>query len=257
MSVAPSIRAVLADDEPLARSRLRRLLEPHADVSIVGEAGTGDDALKQVLALRPDVVFLDIRMPGAQGTEVADRLRTWLPESVRPAVVFTTAHREHAADAFALDGIDYLLKPVDRDRLAEALRRVRRRVWAAAPRAPVLEAPAAEPDEATFLTGHHGAALESVPIASLRSIEVEDTVAWAIGADGERTRLSGTLAEIEDRLPSPPFVRVSRAAIVHVERAVRLRPLGSGFEVELEGGARVQVSRRRVRRLEQLMGIER
>lgn len=252
------IRAVLADDEPLARARLRRLLEPHADVTVVGEAGTGDEALQQVLALRPDVVFLDVRMPGAQGTEVAERLRTWLPESVRPAVVFTTAHREHAADAFALDGLDYLLKPVDRDRLAEALRRVRRRVWAAAPRAPAVEAPApAAEAEAAFLTGHHGAALESVPIGSLRAIEVEDTVAWAIGVDGERTRLSGTLAEIEDRLPSPPFVRVSRAAIVHVERALRLRPKGSGFEVELEGGARVQVSRRRVRRLEQLMGIER
>ena len=246
------IRVLIVDDEPLARSRLKRLLEPHADVAVVGEATNGDEALRQVLDLRPDLVFLDVRMPGALGTEVAGRLRSYLPESVRPAVVFTTAHAEHAVEAFALEGVDYLLKPVDRDRLAEALRRVRRTVWAGRP--PPVEAPSEPP---AFLTGHHGAALESVPVGALQSIEVEDGVAWAFTVDGGRTRLSGGLAEVEARLPSPPFLRVSRSAIVRVERAVRLRPKGSSFEVELQGGARVAVSRRRVKRLEELMGIDR
>jgi two-component system LytT family response regulator len=247
------MRALIVDDEPLARARLRRLLEPHADVLVVGEAADGDAAMKQTMALKPDLIFLDVRMPGASGTEVAERLRSYLPESVRPAVVFTTAYAEHAVEAFALEGVDYLLKPVDRDRLAEALRRVRKQAWSTAPR----EAPTPEPAETpAFLTGHHGAAVESVPVGAVCSIEVEDGVAWALRVDGERTRLSGTLAEIEGRLPSPPFVRVSRSALVHVERVLRLRPKGSGFEAELQGGGRVQVSRRLVRRLEQYLGIE-
>jgi two-component system LytT family response regulator len=249
------MRALIVDDEPLARSRLRRLLEPHADVQVVGEAADGDGAMRQTMALRPDLIFLDVRMPGASGTEVAQRLRSYLPESVRPAIVFTTAYAEHAVEAFALEGVDYLLKPVDRDRLAEALRRVRRQMWSASSR-PAPMTPEPSPEAPAFLTGHHGAALESVPVGSLCSIEVEDGVAWALRVDGERTRLSGTLAEIEDRLPSPPFLRVSRSALVQVERVVLLRPKGSGFEVELQGGARVGVSRRRVRRLEQCMGLE-
>jgi two-component system LytT family response regulator len=248
------IRALVVDDEPLARSRLRRLLEPHADVVVVGEAVNGDDAMRQVMELRPDLVFLDVRMPGTLGTEVAERLRSYLPETVRPAVVFTTAHAEHAVEAFALEGVDYLLKPVDRDRLAEALRRVRRQIWAARPTGSI---PVPEPrPEPSFLTGHHGSALESVPIGALCSVEVEDGTAWAVTVEGDRTRLSGTLAEVEDQLPSPPFVRVSRGAIVNTERALRLRPKGSSFEVELQGGIRVAVSRRRVKRLEQLMGLQ-
>ncbi len=251
------IRVLVVDDEPRARSRLKRLLEPHADVVVVGEATNGEEAMQRALTLRPNVVFLDVNMPALTGTQVAERLRTYLPESVRPAVVFTTAHAEHAVEAYALQGVDYLLKPVERDRLAEALRRVRRVVWqASAPAAAALPEQTA-PASAGFLTGHHGTALESIPVGSLKSVEVEDGVAWALTADGERTRLSGGLAQIEDALPAPPFVRVSRAAIVNAERALRLRPVGSSFEVELEGGTRVKVSRRRVKRLEAALGIER
>jgi DNA-binding LytR/AlgR family response regulator len=168
--------------------------------------------------------------------------------------VFTTAHAEHAVEAFALEGVDYVLKPVERDRLAEALRRVRRTIWSRQP-APTGDQPAPAQAGAAFVTGHHGTAVSSIPVGSLRSVEVEDGVAWGCTVDGERTRLSGSLAELEAELPSPPFVRVSRSALVHVERALRLRPVGSSYEVELEGGARVKVSRRRVKRLESLMGL--
>jgi DNA-binding LytR/AlgR family response regulator len=240
------IRALVVDDEPPARSRLTRLLAGHPDVQVVGEAANGDEALEKTLALRPDVVFLDVRMPGPSGTEVAQRLVSWLSESVRPAIVFTTAHAEHAVDAFAVDGLDYLLKPIERDRLAEALRRVRRAMW---------EAPS-DPAAPAVLTGHHGASLSAVPIASIRVVEVEDGTAWASTADGGRTRLGEGLAEIESTLPNPPFVRVSRSAIVNVERVLRLHPRESGtWEAELEGGARIAVSRRRAGHLRTLLGL--
>ena len=246
------IRALVVDDEPRARARLRRLLEPHTDIAVVGEAATGQQAVQQVLALRPDLVFLDVRMPDGLGTEAAEQLRSYLPESVRPALVFTTAHAEHAVQAFALEGVDYLLKPIERDRLAQALRRVRQSRWSAPAPAP---APSPVAPTEGFLTGHHGASIASIPVGSLLSIQVDDGTAYAFTTEGDRTRLQGSLAELEAELRSPPFVRVSRSAIVNTERVLRLHPVGSSFEAELEGGSRVAVSRRRVKRLEQILGL--
>lgn len=244
-----TLRALVVDDEPRARARLRRLLAPHTDVVVVGEAQTGSEAVAKTLSLRPDIVFLDVDMPEQSGTDAASRLRDYLPQSVRPAVVFTTAHAEHAVEAFALESVDYLLKPVERDRLAEALRRVRQSHWARTGAVP------AAPEPSAFLTAHHGRAIGSVAIGSLLFVQVEDGTAFAHTLNGDMSRLSGSLADIEAQLPSPPFARVSRSAIVHVERALRLWPSGSSVEVEMEGGQRVQVSRRRVKRLVALMGL--
>ncbi len=246
-----TLRALVVDDEPRARARLRRLLEPHTDVVVIGEAQTGEEAVAKTLELRPDIVFLDVKMPELSGTDAAARLRDYLPQSVRPAVVFTTAYAEHAVQAFALESVDYLLKPIERDRLAEALRRVRQAHWARTGVPPT----AAPPTPATTLTAHHGCAIESIAVGALLFVQVDDGTAFAHTVDGDKSRLSGGLAAVEAQLPSPPFVRVSRSAIVNVERALRLWPSGSTVEVELESGHRVQVSRRRVKRLEALMGL--
>lgn len=246
-----TLRALVVDDEPRARARLRRLLEPYADVVVVGEAQTGAEAVKKTLQLRPNVVFLDVDMPELSGTDAVAQLRDYLPQSVRPAVVFTTAHAEHAVQAFALEGVDYLLKPVERDRLAEALRRVRQAHWARTGAVPAT----APPPSTAYLTAHHGRAIGSIAVGSLLYVQVDYSTAFAHTVDGETSRLSGGLADIEAELPCPPFVRVSRSAIVNVERALRLWPKGSTVEVELEGGQRVAVSRRRVKRLETLMGL--
>ncbi|MBX2800389.1 MAG: response regulator transcription factor [Myxococcales bacterium] len=250
------IRALLVDDEPRARDRLRRLLTSHADVQVVGEASTGEEALEQALSLRPDVVFLDVQMCGMSGTDVAEQLVAYLPESVRPAVVFTTAFSEHAVKAFAVDSLDYLLKPIERDRLAEALRRVRRVAWAQHSTADANAVPP-RPAAPAVLTGHHGASQQPVAVGAITAIEMDDGVAWANTVDGGRTRLGDNLAEIEASLPSPAFVRVSRSAIVHVERVERLTPSSSGtWEAVLECGRRVGVSRRRAKHLKDAMGLE-
>ncbi|MEZ4317744.1 MAG: LytTR family DNA-binding domain-containing protein [Myxococcota bacterium] len=247
------IRTLVVDDEPRARSRMRRLLEPHDDVTVVGEATNGDEAVQKVLELRPDLVFLDIRMPGTEGTAVAARLRDYLPESVRPLVVFTTAHGEHAVEAFGLESLDFLLKPVERDRLSECLRRVRRAVWAsgrtAAP--PVERAPAP-----ATLTGHHGASIAAIPVNAILVVQVEDGLAFAYTTDGERHRLGEGLAEVEAQLPAPPFARVSRAAVVNIERVDRLVPRESGtWAAVLEDGRNVAISRRRAKHVRDLMGL--
>lgn len=251
-----TLRALVVDDEPRARARLVRLLEPHADVVVVGQATDGEQAVRQVLTLRPDLVFLDVRMPGLSGTDALARIRDYLPATVRPAVVFTTAHAEHAVEAFALEGTDYLLKPVERDRLAESLRRVRQARWSAGPPVPTPPSPPPTGSEG-FLTGHHGRAIESVPVNALLCVVVEDGTPRAHTVEGGRIRLRGGLSEVLAQLPAPPFIRVSRSAVVHAERVLRMHPKGSSFEAELEGGLRVPVSRRRVKALEAAIGVSR
>lgn len=245
------IRALIVDDEPRARSRMRRLLDPHEDVVVVGEAENTEQALQKVLEARPDLVFLDVQMPGGLGTELAARLRDYLPDAVRPLVVFTTAHAEHAVEAFGLESLDYLLKPVERDRLAATLRRVRKEVWAGAA-APVSSRP---PPEAT-LTGHHGASIEAVPIGAIEVLEVDDGVVFATTDDGERHRLSQSLAELEARLPNPPFLRVSRKAVVNIERVDRLSASDGAWDAVFDSGRRTRVSRRRTRALRDALGVE-
>ncbi|MFK7927320.1 MAG: LytR/AlgR family response regulator transcription factor [Myxococcota bacterium] len=198
-----NLRALVVDDESRARSRLIRLLADHADVLVVGEATDGEHAVQQVLALRPDLVFLDVQMPELTGTQALARLRDYLPQSVRPAVVFTTAYAEHAVQAFALEGTDYLLKPIERDRLAEALRRVRQQRWAQAP----SPAPVAPTKEAAFLTGHHGRAIQSVPVMALLYVQVEDGTVWAYSVDGSKSRLTGGCPRSKRACRAPPLGR--------------------------------------------------
>src|SRR5678815_5268884 len=114
------LRILIVDDEPAARDRLRQLLAAAADVEVVGEAGDGLEAIEKIAALRPDVVLLDIQMPGCSGLDVAASLA-----EPRPRIIFCTAYDEHALEAFELNAVDYLLKPINRTRLAAALDRVR------------------------------------------------------------------------------------------------------------------------------------
>jgi len=252
------IRALIVDDEHRARNRMRRLLGDHADVDVVGEAATGDEAVQQVLALRPDVVFLDIRMPGKDGVEAARAFGEYLPAGLRPLVIFTTAYDDRAVDAFAVKATDYLMKPVERERLAEALRRVREARYAVAAPAvapPPPTAPTPSPT-AGHLAGHKGSRVVNLSLADVAVIEVEDTITFARTPDG-RFRLKSTLQALEHRLSDPPFVRVSRSQIVQLDWIDTLRPGDSGtYAAVLKAplDLEVQVSRRRARRLRELLG---
>lgn len=245
------IRALVVDDEPRARARLRRLLAAHADVEVAGEASHGDEAVSQALSLRPDVIFLDIRMPGTDGVSAAQRLSDYLPPGMRPLVVFTTAYDDRAVDAFALEATDYLLKPIERERLADALRRVRRVVWSRQP-ASAPPAPRAE-----SLEGHRAGRVFPVSIEELAAVVVEDTVCFGL-REGGRVRLSGSLAELESKLSSADFVRVSRSALVATAWVEALEPGGSGTwtaVLKAPVGGEVAVSRRRARRIKEALGM--
>ncbi len=245
-----AIRAVIVDDEPLARRGIRQLLEPHGDVEIAGEARNGREAVRLLEALQPDLVFLDVQMPELDGFAV---LRRWRPERL-PAVVFVTAHDAFAVRAFEAHALDYLVKPVHEARFEQALARARERMrsdeaLALSQRLSALLADGFDPGSLAMTTasrplaiGANGGGLIFEP-AEIAWIEADDYYA-AVHAGGKRHLVRESLASLERRLDPMRFVRVHRRAIVNL---AQIRGLQSGEDggVLLRDGTVVPLSRRR------------
>jgi two-component system LytT family response regulator len=243
------MRTLLVDDERPARERLRQLLEPLTEVEIVGEAEDGEQALERILELRPDLVLLDIQMPGCSGMELVASL-----PSPRPAVIFCTAYDRYAVDAFELHAVDYLLKPVNRSRLASAVARARR--WTAEERESSLEAASRSiaPYPARFLA-RRGNRHRVVPADRVVCFTTEEGLTL-LRTKEDRFWMQPSLAELERRLDPARFYRVSRSAIVNLDAVREVIASGGGQgEVLLRDGSTLEVSRRRYRGLlEQIEG---
>jgi two-component system, LytTR family, response regulator len=237
------MRVLIVDDEAPARARLRQLLTAHPDVEVVGEAETGVQAMEMAVEIKPDLILLDILMPGSSGIDVAACLA-----EPRPHIVFCTAFEQHAIDAFELNAVDYLLKPISRVRLAQALDRVRS--LSMANRESALDR--------AVRTQPFGPARFLVRNASHYTVVSEARVLYFSSEDG-LTRLVGdsaqywmdpTLNELEERLDPARFFRVSRAALINLNAVAEVFPLpGGSGEVLLKNGQRLEVSRRRFRDL--------
>jgi two-component system LytT family response regulator len=239
------IRVLLVDDEEPARDRLRRLLAEVSDVEIAGEAGDGERAMEEIARLSPDVVFLDIQMPGCTGMEVAASL-----PSPRPHIIFCTAFDQYAVDAFELSAIDYLLKPVNRARLAQALDRVRS---GQKPDDAIEKATLAAAPPARFLA-RRGAAYRVVPARDVLCFASEDGITKLYAAD-QHYWMSPTLNDLETRLDARQFFRISRAAIVNLDAVREVAPTTGGHgEVTLKDGSKHEVSRRRFKELTEKLG---
>lgn len=225
------LRVLIVDDEPLARARLVRLCARLGELEVCGEAGDGEAALAQMRVLAPDVVLLDIDMPGLDGLGVAE-----LRSQDGPAIVFTTAHAHFALDAFDADATDYLLKPVQPERLARALDKVRRRrdQEAARPR----------PIEPSRLTVQDGTTLRVFDVREIRRFHaLEKYVVFRFEGEEHETRES--LLALTERLAPLGFVRVHRAELVRMSAVRALEPdPGGGATLVLDDGDRVPVSRR-------------
>jgi two-component system LytT family response regulator len=248
----PEIRAVIADDEPLARRGIRQLLAPHGDVVVVAEARDGHEAVRALRGLRPDLLFLDVQMPGLDGFSV---LREHGPAGM-PAVIFVTAYDEFAVRAFDAHALDYLVKPVEEARFAEALERTRERIRAA-------EAVEQSARLTALLTAHEAEHAEGSPARRRLRVPTSagdllldaDEIDWieaddyyaAVHARGRRLLLlRESLASLEERLDPAVFVRAHRSAIVNLDRVRELRAGSAGeMLLVLSDGTRVPVSRRR------------
>lgn len=249
------MRALLVDDEPLARSLFRELLEAHPEVEIVGEAANGFEAVKLVGELAPDLVFLDIQMPKLSGFEVLELLGEGAP-----AVVFVTAYDEYALKAFEVHAVDYLLKPVEPERLKLALERVAARRAGGAQVAPapkpseLLAAaqPAGRP-VARVLFREEGR-IHVLPVEKIDFVEAQDDY-LSFASGGKRFRKQQTLAELESQLDRERFVRVHRSYLLHIERLSRLDLYAKDSWIAiLVDGAKIPVSRSGHARLRELLG---
>jgi two-component system LytT family response regulator len=235
-----SIRTVLADDEQLARNRLRKFLGEEADIEIVGECANGPEAVNCISQQRPDAVFLDLHMPELDGLQVIRAL----PPDCLPAIVFVTAHDEHAVEAFAIQATDYLLKPFTHARLREAVRRVRLRLQNSAgailPAPPPLEP---RPPWLTRFAVKEGNQTLFVRIQDVDYIEAAANYAVLCTPDGNHI-VRETLRNLESSLPPERFVRISRSIIVNLDRIRAIRSNSDGeSHVVLEGGREFLMTR--------------
>jgi two-component system LytT family response regulator len=228
------LRVLIVDDEPPARRRLRRLVSAEPGAEVVGEAGDARTALDRARALRPDVMLVDVQLPGLSGLEVVERL-----PPPGPRIVFVTAHESYAVRAFELDAIDYLLKPVTRSRLREALERARRRGAAA----PAPDPAGRPPGSPARLAVRSQGRLDLVELDAIDWFEAADN--YVILHCGRRSHLlRETLTSLAERLDRTRFARIHRSTIVPVERIVRLDPAAHGdWTVVLRDGTRLVLSR--------------
>jgi len=244
----PTVRTLVVDDEPLARRELRRLLAATPWVQVVGESANADEAEAAIAALTPELLLLDVQMPGGSGFDLLARL-----DRV-PQVIFTTAYDRHAVRAFEVSALDYLLKPVDPKRLATALARVRR----------------SEPPASLASPASAGVAAEQ---ASLERVFIRDGEAcWLVRLDevcllaseGNHVRLhwgarqpmlARSLAALEPRLDARRFFRANRHQIIHLDFVESVDVgVGGRLHVQLRAGPEVELSRRQARLFRERLG---
>ncbi len=256
------LRAVIVDDEAPARALLTEYLAADRGLEIVGECANGFEAVKRIGELAPDVVFLDVQMPKLDGFEVLELI------GGGPMVVFCTAYDEFALRAFEVHAVDYLLKPFGRERLAEALARVRERLAARSTAAPAAGAAPPGAAAAVALASaargpgrfaervivRDGAQVHVIPVARLDYLEAQDDYV-AIHADGTSWLKQQPLAELAATLDPDRFVRVHRSYVLNLDRIARLEPYAKDSRVAiLADGREVPVSRSGYQRLRELMG---
>ncbi len=245
------MRVLIIDDEAPARAVLRRRLAAFPEVEVIGEAVNGLEAIEMVERDRPDLLLLDVEMPGLNGFETLAELID------PPAVVFATAYDHYAVRAFEANAVDYLLKPVQPDALERALRRTAERT-----RRPItpdllrdLRA-ALQPDAPAKLAARRGRKIILVPRRDVLYVQSEDRLVFLYTAS-ERLLTARTVTELEASLPASEFLRISRSTLVSLDAVQEMYPwMSSGaWRVRLRNGAELDVSRDRVRELRDRVGL--
>lgn len=242
------MRTIIADDERLARNELKRLLDQYPFIEIVAEAENGEDALQKINHFRPELVFLDIQMPGKNGFEVLQHL----DDGVNPEVIFTTAFDEFALKAFDFDAVDYLLKPIEPSRLEQALKK--------------LEEDRAETerhaDEQLRIFGEQDQVFvkdgNKYWLIKLNSVRLFESIGnyVRIYFDQHKPLLLRSLNALEERLDPHIFFRANRKHIINLRMIDSIEPYFSGgILVKLSGGEKVEVSRRQAVRFKELLSL--
>lgn len=247
MNADVPVSALIVEDEPLARKRLRELMAGISWLHCIGEAATGSAAIAAIDKLQPDLVFLDIQLPGLSGIDVLARIRH------APAVIFTTAHDQFAVTAFELGAMDYLLKPFGRERFVRALERARSSLHQ------VLDVGTTERMKESLATGplrrlfvREAGRIVPVKVAAIEWLQACDDYV-IVHTAGKQYTIHLPLADLESRLDPRVFVRVHRSHVVNLDHVASWSPYdGSRLEITLRTGAKVLASRQRSRALREL-----
>ena len=247
----PKLKAVIVDDEELARGYLRELLAGHPEIEIAAECANGFEAVKAVADSHPDLLFLDVQMPKLDGFEVLELIDT--RDSAAPAVIFTTAYDQYATRAFDAHAADYLLKPFGAERFERALERAKSRLGAR--RVPVEvaeERPAALRPERIVV--RDGTRVHVIPLEKLDYVEAQDDYV-ALHSGGKSYLKQQSISSLEAALDPAKFVRIHRSVIVNLERVARVEPYGKERRIAiLHDGTRLAVSQSGYARLLEAMG---
>jgi len=234
-------KTLIIDDEQLARQRLKRLLKPFEEFEIIGEAINGANGLEQIETLRPELIFLDIEMPLLNGFEMLSRLQH------QPKVVFTTAYDQYAIKAFEEDSIDYLLKPIEAERLAKTIKKLQQNIKQPAPALP-LEALMQQlfvKKELKTLTVKIGDKILLIKLADIVYIEAEDKYVFLHTTDGRKHLTDFTITVLEEKLPEA-FIRIHRSSIINTEHIKEIRKGFNGaliFVMDNVAGSKLTSSR--------------
>ncbi len=239
------MKALIIDDERLARVELKQLLEPFKEINVVGEAVNVNDAVEKINELNPDIIFLDIQMPGKNGFELLEEL-----DSV-PTVVFTTAYDEYALKAFEYNALDYLLKPIEPKRLEETIKKIlekNKRVKAEAEDTAALT----ENDQVFVKDGER---CWFVKLATVRLFESEGNYV-RLYFDDNKPLILRTLNYLDERLDNKTFFRANRKHIINLKWIENIEPwLNGGLLVKLKGGNKIEVSRRQAIKFKDMLSL--
>jgi two-component system LytT family response regulator len=242
------IGTLIVDDEELARQVLRELLQTHPEIRILAECANGFEAVKAIAEHKPDLILLDVQMPRLSGFDVLELIEEDL------AVIFVTAYDQYAMRAFEVHAVDYLLKPVGRERFEAALEQAKSRIGEKMPPAPELAAAARPPQQyLERLVVRDGTRLTLIPVGKLDYVEAQDDYV-ALATQGAKHLKQQTIASVEAGLDPVRFVRIHRSYIVNFERVVRIEPYGKDRRLAiLADGTRLPVSRAGYARLKSLL----
>jgi len=241
-------KALIVDDEELARHVIREFLEPHSEIEVAAECANGMEAVKAVAEHKPNLIFLDVQMPKLTGFDVLELIGAEVP------VIFVTAYDQYAMRAFEVHAVDYLMKPIGRERFEAALERAKSRMGEKMPLAHELAAAARPPQQfLERLVVKDGTKVTLIPVAKLDYAEAQDDYV-ALASLGKKHLKQQTIAGLEAGLDPNSFVRIHRSYIVNLERVVRIEPYGKDSRLAiLIDGTRLPVSRAGYARLKTLL----
>lgn len=270
MTHPASLRVLIVDDEQLARQRILKLLDREPDVEVVGTAASGTEAVEMIRRLNPDVVFLDVQMPGASGLDVVSQVG---PKAM-PVTIFVTAFDQHALAAFELAALDYLLKPFENERFRQTLQRARetvrlrkvdvlhdrlRALLGGTATPPLEEAPSARPTASRHLERiavEMRGQVRVLPVERVDYFSAEGNYV-RIQAGEETFLINDTLSSLDERLDPEHFFRIHRSTIVQMDRVeALLTSPGGDYAVRLRDGTRLKVARGRRDLLAERLGID-